>query len=202
MIAQLLLWLVVFVHQFGYLGIFIMTLLESTFVPIPAEFTVVPAGYLVQQSEMNGALVFAASVFGTLTGSLINYWFAYHFGRRAIIRFGKYFFLSEERLNHVETFFVVHGAISTFTGRLILGVRHFIAFPAGLGRMKLKSFILYTLAGGAIWNAVLIGVGYLIGSNQELITHYLLFIKLGFAMVAVMAIILYVRNHRRKLEAK
>jgi membrane protein DedA with SNARE-associated domain len=199
MIEAFVSWLVHFVESFGYFGIFIMSLLESTFVPVPSEFTLVPAGYLVQQGKMSGLIVFLAAISGTLVGSLLNYWFACKLGRAAILRWGKYFMLDEARLLKVEDFFREYGALSTFTGRLVLGVRHFIAFPAGLGRMPLKPFLLFTALGAAVWSAVLLTVGYLIGSNQELVTHYLLWIKLGIAVAAVIGVFVYVRRHRKQL---
>ena len=92
MMYELFLSVVELVESWGYLGIFIMTFIESTFVPIPAEITLIPAGYIVHKGEMNFYLVWLTSVIGTLGGSLCNYYIAYFFGRRILVQYGKYFF--------------------------------------------------------------------------------------------------------------
>ena len=184
-------WLVEFVHQFGYAGIFIMTFIESTFVPVPAEMTVVPAGYLVQQGKMSFAPVLFLSIAGAVAGSYANYMIARTLGRGVFIRYGKYFFMTEAKLVKIERFFKKHGAVSTFTGRLIPGVRHFIAFPAGLAKMNLKPFLIYTTLGSSIWMTVLVVLGYYIGENKELLTTYLPLLKLGILVVMVAGLTAY-----------
>lgn len=161
------------VNSFGYLGIFIMTFIESTFVPIPAEITLIPAGYLVSKGEMNFYIVWFVSVLGTIGGSLLNYYVAASVGRQILLRYGKYFFIDENKLDKMESFFNKHGAISMFTGRLLPGVKHFISFPAGLAKMNIKIFTLYTALGGTLWCFILLMLGYLIGENESLITKYL-----------------------------
>lgn len=188
-------WLVAMVDHLGIAGIFIMTFLESTFAPIPSEITMVPAGYLVQQGQMHGPSVFIASVFGTVCGAYFNYWIAKRYGRALFLRYGKYFLMTPAKLEKLERFFENHGAISTFTGRLIPGIRHYISFPAGLAKMDTKKFLIYTALGGALWMAVLMMLGYHIGKNQALMAHYMPMIKLGiFAFVALM-VALYVGRH-------
>ena len=111
---ELFIQIVELVDTFGYLGIFIMTMIESTFVPIPSEITLIPAGYLVQRGEMNLYGVFSVSVLGTLCGSLLNYTIAYYLGRKFLLKYGKYLFLNERKLDAMENFFKNHGAISMF----------------------------------------------------------------------------------------
>ncbi len=197
MIEAFVHWLVDFVHGFGYFGIFIMTFLESTFVPIPAEVTMIPAGYLAYQGKMHVGLVFFFSIIGTLAGSVANYMLAKHFGRRFLNRYGKYLFLKPEKLAKIDSYFRSHGEISIFTGRLIPGLRHFISFPAGLAHMDMKKFSLYTTLGGSIWMAVLIAIGYLIGDNEEMVHHYVP--RVTYAALAVVFTMLgiYIWRHRR-----
>src|SRR3954470_17961838 len=102
-----------FVESLGYFGLFIMTFIESTFVPIPAEITLIPAGYLVYKGEMNAILVWLFSTLGTIGGSLANYYIAYFFGRKLFINKGKYFFMNAAKLEAIEKFFHNYGAIST-----------------------------------------------------------------------------------------
>lgn len=195
-------WLVDFVHQFGYLGIFIMAFLESTFVPIPSEVTMVPAGYLVHQGEMKAWLVIASAISGAVGGSVANYYIAYHYGRRFLYAYGKYLFFNHEKMEKLDKFFAAHGEISTLTGRLVPGLRHVISFPAGLAHMDIKKFCLYTGVGGGLWMITLVLVGYVIGDNKELVRHTMPYVA-GAAFTGVMVMILvYVRHHRGKRPAE
>lgn len=189
---ELFLEIVDLVNTFGYLGIFLMTFVESTFIPIPAEITLIPAGYLIQQGKMNAGIVWIVSVIGTLGGSLFNYFIAYHFGRKLLIQYGKYLFIDEKKLKKMENFFSKHGAISMFTGRLLPGVKHFISFPAGLGKMNLKTFSFFTLAGAAIWCAILLALGYMIGENEHLIKKYLKQVNYLIFVIVVGIVVFYV----------
>jgi len=197
-IHQAIAWLVDFVHQLGYFGIFLMTFVESTFVPIPAEVTMIPAGYLVQQGKMAFIPVLIASITGTVGGAYFNYWLAKRFGRDLFIRYGKFLMITDAKLAKLENFFAKHGAISTFTGRLLPGIRHYISFPAGLAQMNVRSFLTYTALGGAIWMTVLVTLGYYIGENEKLATRYLPMIKLCILLVLGAAAAIYVRRHYRR----
>lgn len=198
MIEEALHWVVEFVHALGYAGVFVMTFLESTFVPIPSEATMVPVGYLVHQGRMDFCAVLFLSITGTLSGSLFNYWIAHRYGRWIFIRFGRFFMMNEEKLLWLEQYFQAHGPISIFTGRLIPAVRHVISFPAGLSKMNLKKFCIYTTLGGSIWMTVLIALGYFIGQNQELLHQYLHRIILGILAALAVMVAFYVQKHRKK----
>lgn len=192
-------WLVAFVEHLGIWGIFIMTFLESTFMPIPSEITMIPAGYLIQQGKMDLWSVLLASIVGTIGGAYFNYWIARKYGRGLFIRYGKYFMMTPAKLAKLESFFEKHGSISTFIGRLIPGIRHYISFPAGLAQMDLKKFIIYTALGGAIWMSILIALGYHIGENKELMTVYLPLIKGGMLLSIILLMVVYVaRGKMRK----
>lgn len=197
-IESLFQWLVDFVNHFGYVGIFIMSFLESTFVPIPSEVTMVPAGVLVQQGHMSFWIVWLAATMGALGGSLFNYYLALWLGRRFFYNYGKYFFFTHDKLDKIDKFFAEHGDISTFTGRLLPGVRHFIAFPAGLAHMDIKKFCIYTFLGSSIWMAVLITVGYFIGDNKELLHKMMPYIVGAVSALGIVAMIGYVWYQRRK----
>lgn len=190
-------WLVEFVQSLGYLGIFIMTFVESTFVPLPAELTMIPAGYLVQQGKMHFWIVFFAAVLGTVGGAYLNYWIAKRYGRDLFIRYGKYFMMTDEKLAKLERFFANHGAISTFTGRLLPGIRHYISFPAGLAKMKLSTFFIYTTLGGAIWMMCLLLLGYFIGENKAEVVAYMPWIKLGIVLLIAVVGAIYWKKHIR-----
>lgn len=187
-----------FIDYLGYLGIFVMTMIESTFIPIPAEITLIPAGYLISEGKMSWLMLILSSTCGTICGSLINYYIARTFGRQLLIKYGKFFLLNEEKLEKIESFFEKHGSISTFSGRLIPGLKHFIAFPAGLGKMPLKPFILYTALGGFILNTAAIAIGYFIGTNSDLIKKYVKQINFALFTIVVCVIIFYIWRRRMK----
>ena len=190
------------VEYFGYFGIFVMTFVESTFIPIPSEITLVPAGYLIHQGTMNFAIVLVISVFGTVTGSLANYWIAYYFGESLLVNYGKYFFLKKGTLESMKAFFNKHGEISMFSGRLLPGTKHFISFPAGLSKMRLTPFIIYTSLGAIVWVSILLAIGYYVGKNDALVKHYIK--NSTYILVAVVAVVAlcywkYNKYKKRKL---
>lgn len=151
------------IGSLGYVGIFILMFLESSFFPFPSEVVMIPAGYLVYTCEMNAFLVVICGIAGSLAGALLNYYLALKFGREFILRFGKYFFFTEQTMQKMESFFAKHGHISTFIGRLIAVVRQYISLPAGLARMNLAKFCFYTSLGAGIWVTILTIIGYYAG---------------------------------------
>jgi membrane protein DedA with SNARE-associated domain len=180
------------VGQMGYIGIFIMMFLESTFFPFPSEVAMIPAGYLASQGSMNLYIVILIGVSGSLAGALFNYYLAKHYGRRVVIRFGRYFFFDEAKLEKMERFFYKHGSFSTLTSRLIPGIRQFISLPAGLSKMPISAFVIYTTIGAGIWVIILALLGYLIGQNQELINEYLHQIILITLIIIIISTAFYI----------
>ena len=173
MIRELAQELVDLIFDWGYLGIFLLMAVESSFIPFPSEIILIPAGYLASQGEMSIGMVMSAALGGSLVGAFINYYLALILGRKMLKKYGKYFFISENSLEKMDNYFEKHGAISTFIGRLIPGIRQLISIPAGLSRMNLVVFSTYTALGAGIWALILTMIGYFIGENQELIDTYL-----------------------------
>jgi membrane protein DedA with SNARE-associated domain len=194
MLADLAQWLVQNILDMGYLGIFLLMMIESSFIPFPSEVVLIPAGYLAQQGEMNIFVIFFAAILGSLSGAFINYFGALLIGRRLLLRFGKYIFISNSAMEKMDAFFQKHGPISTFTGRLIPGIRQLISIPAGLSKMPLISFSIYTALGAGIWSIVLIALGYILGENKELITEYLHQITLTVLGMLVVLVFVYIRR--------
>jgi membrane protein DedA with SNARE-associated domain len=186
------------VGSLGYGGIFIMMFLESSFFPFPSEIVMIPAGYLAYKGEMNIYLVVFSGIAGSLVGAVFNYFLAVKFGRAFVLRFGKYFFFKEETLNKMEEFFKKHGPISTFSGRLLPGIRQYISLPAGLARMNLLQFSMYTSLGAGIWVIILTLLGYFIGGNQELIDEWLKTILSIILVSLVFLVLLYIKFKKRK----
>ncbi len=176
MLTSIIDFIVQTVGSLGYAGIFIMMFLESSFFPFPSEVVMIPAGYLAFKGEMNMYLVILFGILGSLAGSLFNYYLAIKFGRRFLIKYGKYFFIKEETIVRMEVFFKNHGHISTFSGRLIPVVRQYISLPAGLAKMNIFVFSVYTFLGAGIWVVILALLGYFLGDNELLIKEYLHYI--------------------------
>ena len=186
------------VGKLGYTGIVVMMFLESSFFPFPSEVVIPPAGYLASRGRMNLGWVIAAGVAGSLLGALFNYWLAVVLGRPVLLRYGRYVGLTPRAMDRVERFFRDHGEISTFVGRLVPGIRQYISFPAGLARMPLVPFAVYTALGAGIWVAILAAIGYVVGNNRELVLRYS---RLSFAYLAPTLALLcavYVWRHYRK----
>lgn len=189
-------WLVDLIGRLGYPGLVILMAMESTFFPIPSELVIPPAGYLMSKGEMNGWLIVGAGTLGSLIGALFNYILALYLGRPLLLKYGKYILLTGEKFKKVDDFFFNHGEISTFTGRFIPVVRHFISFPAGLAKMNLPRFCLYTALGSGIWAAILAYIGYLVGNNIELVKQYSHQVMVGVILCLGVIIAVYVQRQR------
>ena len=197
MLTNIINFIVETVGSLGYTGIFIMMFLESSFFPFPSEVVMIPAGYLAYKGEMNMYLVILFGILGSLTGSLFNYYLAIKFGRKFLIKYGKYFFIKEETIIRMEEFFKKHGHISTFSGRLIPVVRQYISLPAGLAKMNLFVFSLYTSLGAGIWVIILAVLGYYLGDNEGLIKEYLRYIIVAILIALVVLAFWYYRKTKR-----
>lgn len=184
-------WVLATVEAWGYWGIFLAMAMESTVLPIPSELVVIPAGMLAHQGKMNLLLVLFSSTFGSLVGASLNYAFASWVGRPFLEKYGKYFFVRPALLHKTDAFFLKHGAISTFSGRLVLGIRHLISLPAGLTRMNPAAFALYTTLGAGLWSLVLALFGYFIGGNQALIEANKLLITAGVLSFVALLLVGY-----------
>mgnify|MGYP005841720375 CR=1 FL=1 len=185
------------VGELGYIGIFLMMFLESSFFPFPSEVVMVPAGYLAYKGEMILWLVILFGTLGSLGGALLNYFLAIKYGRAFLIRFGKYFFIKPQTIEKIEEFFNRHGHISTFSGRLIPGVRQYISFPAGIAKMNILLFSFYTTLGAGIWVVILTMLGYYIGGNEALIKEYLRYIIVAIFILLAISIYFYYKRVKR-----
>lgn len=193
------------IHKLGYMGVFALMFIESSFVPFPSEIIVPPAGDLARRlPEWELGWVIVMGVAGSLTGGLFNYALARYFGRRILIglieKYGRYFHLTRGGYDAAEAYFARHGGISTFSGRLIPGIRQIISLPAGLARMNLIAFSLLTSLGAGIWVTMLALVGFWFGEDAEKLSaalkEYSLFLVAG-AVILVAGYVLYQRLRRK-----
>ncbi|WP_086253322.1 DedA family protein [Campylobacter sp. P091] len=200
MLENIINYLVSLVADWGYLGIFLLMALESSFFPFPSEVVMIPAGYLVYTGQMNLYLAFGAGTLGSLAGAIFNYYLCYFFGRAFILKYGKYIGITDEKMAKFERYFNKYGEISTFNCRLIPGIRQYISLPAGLAKMNIFTFSLYTTLGAGIWVAILIAIGYYIGDQKELIKEYLaqITICLLIAVAIITIIYLYIQKRFKK----
>ena len=186
----------------GYPGIIGLMALESSILPVPSELVMTPAGYWAAKGQMSFPVVLLCGVLGSIIGALANYYGAQLIGRPLIQRYGKYVFLSEENLLRSERFFAEHGEISTLIGRLFPVVRHLVSIPAGMHRMPLPKFILYTGVGAAIWCAILTWIGYFLGQHEaalrsEEIHRYVTWALLVLIPLTLITIGIYILRRRR-----
>ena len=184
-----------------YLTVALLMAIESTFLPLPSEIVIPFAAWKAAHGDLNIFLVVIFGTFGALCGSLINYTLARYLGRPIVYSFaesrvGKLFLLSKEKVEHAENYFIRNGKSSTFIGRLVPGVRHLISIPAGLAKMDLRNFVLFTVAGAGIWNTILAIIGFYLYEIREQIFPYLGYILL--ALGAGFVVYLVVRERKKR----
>jgi len=193
----IILWLVNWIERLGYLGIVALMFIESSFVPFPSEVVIPPAGYLAAKGRMYLPAVILCGTLGSLLGAMFNYAIGVKLGRPFLERYGRKLLISPRTLQKADSFFERHGHISTFIGRLLPGIRQYISLPAGLSRMPLLPFCLYTCLGAGMWVTVLALVGYWFGGNEELLRRHLKEVSIGVALFALTVGILYLLKLRR-----
>ena len=204
-----------FVTHANYFYVFIFMVIESSFIPFPSEIVVPPAVYLACVNHgigatMNPCLVVIFATAGALLGGLINYYLALWIGRPLVYRFadsklGRICMINREKIDKAEKFFDRHGAISTFVGRLIPAVRQLISIPAGLSRMNIGVFIIFTTLGALIWNSILGLMGYWLSLSVEpqalhdAIEHYNRYLTLaGMGLLVICIIFILFRVLKKK----
>ncbi len=163
----------------NYYTITLLMTIESSFIPFPSEIVIPPAAYIAskEDSDMNIYLVVLFGTLGALLGAYINYALAFFLGRPILhkladSRLGRVLLLSSEKIQKAEDYFQTHGKTSTFVGRLIPGIRQLISIPAGLSKMNLLTFGLFTFLGAGIWNVILALLGYFAQGQSDLIDKY------------------------------
>ena len=202
-------------QNMNYATITILMTVESSFIPFPSEIVVPPAAYIASQpgSHLNIFLVVFFATLGAVFGALINYFLAIYLGRPIIYKFadskaGHLLLLSKEKIVKAEIYFNKKGKVSTFVGRLIPGIRQLISIPAGLAKMNMGSFLLYTFFGAGIWNSILAYLGYLAHGQQDLInkySHELSYVFLGLVALFIVYVIIkqvVKKSKKRRIQTK
>jgi membrane protein DedA with SNARE-associated domain len=186
------------ISRLGYAGIVLLMAIESACIPLPSEIIMPFSGYLVYTGRFNLWLVGVAGAFGCVVGSLAAYWAGMHGGRPLIEKYGRYVLISRHDLDLADRWFDRFGEIIVFASRLLPVIRTFIAFPAGVARMNLKKFVIYTFAGSLPWCIGLAYVGQRLGKEWDTNpTLKTLFHRFDFVIgiVIVLAAAWWIRRH-------
>lgn len=209
MLEALATWLVDTIFRLGYPGIAILMAVESSAIPFPSEVVMPPAGYNAALGKMSFPLVVLAGVVGSLAGALVNYAVASWLDRW-LRRYGRWLLVRPEALDRAEAFFRRHGELGTFVGRLVPVVRQLISIPAGLARMRLDRFVLYTGLGAGIWCLILTWIGWAIGKNigvlrqeevQRRVGQVLVYLLPALGVLALGYVVWYRRRRRENRDA-
>jgi len=200
-------WAVNLIERLGYLGIALIIALENVFPPIPSEAVLPMAGFLAGQGRFNIFGVILAATAGSVGGALVLYYLGEWLGNcrlhELIRKFGGWLMFEEEDLDKGQEWFEKHGAKAVLFGRLIPMIRSVISIPAGLSRMPVGTFVIYTAIGSAVWNSLLISVGWLLGDNWESVQQYtgiLNYVGPALIIAAVVWLVARRLTHRRSKE--
>ena len=207
-----------FVENANYLFVFVFMVIESSFIPFPSEVVVPPAAYLAAaRGDMNVVAIVAVATTGALVGALVNYFLSMLIGRPIVYKFadsrlGHALLIDRDKVEKAEAYFDRHGAVSTFIGRLIPAIRQLISIPAGLARMNIWIFMIFTSLGAMVWNAILAGMGVWLAHTVsyddlfaavEKYNGYLTLAGIGLFVLCVLYITYHaMRGGRKKGDAK
>jgi membrane protein DedA with SNARE-associated domain len=170
-------WVTGLLASTGYVGLVFLMFLENVFPPIPSELIVPLAGYMTRQGELTFVGIILAGTLGSVLGALMLYYLGHKLGldrtRELARRRGRWLTISERDVERAKHWFDRHGASAVFLCRLVPGIRSLISIPAGIGSMRMSTFVMLTTAGSAIWTTVLAGVGYVLAHNFRKVEQYL-----------------------------
>jgi membrane protein DedA with SNARE-associated domain len=188
----------------NYGTITLLMAIESSFIPLPSELVIPPAAYLAVKGQLDLSLVILFSTLGCIIGALFNYTLSFYLGRKIIYalaesKWARLFFINPAKVEHAEHYFLRNGNSSTFIGRLIPGIRHLISIPAGLSKMKLRNFVIYTAIGSGIWNCTLALMSYFLIDKWNI---YFKEITWGFILIGVGFVIYLIYNAIKKNNKK
>lgn len=172
MVEHLAVYFTYIIEKLGYFGAGFLMMLESMIAPVPSELVMPFVGFLAAEGKFSIAISVAATSVGSIVGSLISYYMGYYGGRPVVLKIGKYLLLNQEHLEWTERWFERNGSWTIFVSRFIPVVRHLISIPAGLGKMRVLPFCVYTLIGATMWNTFLLLCGYKLRQNWRIVQQY------------------------------
>jgi membrane protein DedA with SNARE-associated domain len=186
------------ISMMGVAGIVFLMGIESACIPLPSELIMPFAGYLVYKGEMGLWAVSFAGALGCVVGSIPAYYLGMYGGRPLIVKYGKYILMSHHDLDMADRWFVKHGEVTVFAARLLPVIRTFIAVPAGVARMDMKRFIIYTFAGSLPWCLALAWVGMKLGENWRTLGPWFHKFDVVIGAVLLAGAIWYLRRHLKR----
>ena len=187
-----------FINSTGYVSVFILMAMESMVFPIPSEAVMPFAGFLIAQKVFSFFGVIFWSTFGSIVGSLISYYMGFKGGKPFVNKYGKYFLLNNEDLEKTENFFKRRGEITIFISRFIPVIRHLISLPAGIAKMDIFKFSLYTIIGAGLWNTFLAVMGFYLRQNWEQIMTYGKIIDVFVLILLIVFVIIFIYKHLKR----
>jgi membrane protein DedA with SNARE-associated domain len=190
-----------FIAQLGYTGIFFLMILESALIPIPSEIIMPFSGFLSSTGRLDPLLVTLSGSLGNLVGSVLTYYLGIKAGRKFILKYGRYILFKKEHLESTENLFERYGDRISFAGRLLPGIRTYVSLPAGIGKTNFTKFVAYTFAGSLIWNSMLTYVGMSLGSNWKDIDKYSTYLDVAALLAVAVFVIWFVYKTKRKTKA-
>ena len=194
MIQEIVNWLEQIILTVGYPGVFLAVVLESLFAPLPSEALMPFIGYMAYQGELNLYIAIIVTALGGFIGTIPFYYVGYlgkDFFEKFLRKYGKYLFISNEDVDKVFNMFEKHGNKIIFFGRLLPTIRSLISFPAGVAKMNLGVFTVYSLAGSVVWSCILVSAGYLLGDGWEKTIEWISGYEKGALIAVGVAILIY-----------
>src|SRR3989344_4284453 len=183
------------IDAWGYLGVVVLMAIESAAIPLPSEIIMPFSGFLVESERFTLTGLALAGALGSVLGSVITFALGYYGGRHLNIKYGRYVLITQHDLELTERFFYKFGGWSTFIGRLLPVVRTFISIPAGIGKVAIIPFVVYTFIGSFIWSYFLAWLGVKLGHNWHSLESYFRKFDLFIGVIILTLLIWWVRRH-------
>ncbi|HHQ0963110.1 TPA: DedA family protein [Listeria innocua] len=187
-------WITSIMADFGYIGIFLLIMIENLFPPIPSEIILTFGGFMTTVSSLNVVMVIIVATLGSVVGAILLYKVASYFGKERlthiVLKYGRVLRLKESDIERAESFFLKYGSWAVFLCRMIPLIRSLISIPAGMTKMKMSRFLILTTAGSLLWNTVLIGLGALLGESWGKIVVFMdSFSTVIYSIIAVITLL-------------
>ncbi|MBC6117987.1 DedA family protein [Listeria innocua] len=187
-------WITSIMADFGYIGIFLLIMIENLFPPIPSEIILTFGGFMTTVSSLNVVMVIIVATLGSVVGAILLYKVASYFGKERltniVLKYGRVLRLKESDIERAESFFLKYGSWAVFLCRMIPLIRSLISIPAGMTKMKMSRFLILTTAGSLLWNTVLIGLGALLGESWgEIVVFMDSFSTVIYTIIAVLTLL-------------
>lgn len=187
-------WITSIMADFGYIGIFLLIMVENLFPPIPSEIILTFGGFMTTVSSLNVVIVIIVATLGSVVGAILLYKVASYFGKerltKIVLKYGRILRLKESDIERAESFFLKYGSWAVFLCRMIPLIRSLISIPAGMTKMKMSRFLVLTTAGSLLWNTVLIGLGALLGESwNEIVVFMDSFSTIIYSIIAGLLIV-------------